>query len=266
MNSRDDLGKGMTKEEVEGHLRRVFQRGKEVQSLVDQAKEARLRLLEKIISQNLDGQLVAESVARMENALRIGFDPSDTKWPPPVVTVYLEPHQMLGHASILVDELFLDGQKTTKWDQELSTVNQLLIGRCQKHEPLLSRISGSLDELLKQVERTLSRIQEKMGLDAKDFEEQTWWDYADYVLPARDEIEYGWEGLCMEGFQGRFVKFRDRLISFDERLRKALPEAAKKYHKASGRYYLTGGDLETSPMSFWWRRLGLTRKGEPVWR
>lgn len=82
MSDPDNLEKGMTKEEKEAHLQRVWQRGKEVRTLVDEAKLARTRLLEKIIAQNLDSQLIAESVERIENALKAGFDPSNTKWPP----------------------------------------------------------------------------------------------------------------------------------------------------------------------------------------
>ncbi len=257
----------MIKEEMETHLQRFWQRGEEVRSLVDDARAARTRLLEEIVAQNLDPQLIGESVTRMENALRIGFDPADTKWPPPVVTTYTEPYEMLGHASILIDELFLDGRITASWEKELSAVNDLLNGLFQKlGEPLISKLVLTLSELFKQANRTLSTIESNLGLGAKEFERQTWYEYADFVLPARDEIEYALEGLRLGEHEGRLSDFRRRLHGFDERYRKILPESARKYKEASGRYDLTGKDLEVFPQNFWWRRLGLSRKGEPIWR
>jgi hypothetical protein len=266
-DDRDKPGKGITNEEMESHLQRVWQRNKEVRSLVDEAKGARTKVLEKIVAQNLDPQLIAESVTRMEKALGIGFDPAHTQWPPPVLTTYIEPHEMLGHASILIDELFLDGRNTASRDRELSAINDLLKGLLQKHgEPLFSKIVITLVELLKQADRSLSTIQSNLGLGPKEFEEKTWYEYADYILPARDEIEYALEGLRLGGLEERFKDFRGTLQGFDERFRRTLPESARKYDEASGRYGLTGRDLEHYPQSFWWRRLGLTRKGEPIWR
>jgi len=267
MSDRDNLGRRMTKEEMEAHLQRVWQRGKEVRTLVDETKVARTRLLEKIIAQNLDPQLIAESVTRTENALRIGFDPSNTKWPPPVMTTYLELHEMVGHASILIEELFLDGHKIANWEQELSRVNQLLKGVLEKHgEPLLSKIVITLEELLKQADRTLNTSESSLRLEPREFEEKTWYEYADYILPARDEIEYALEGLRLAGLEAKFEDLSGRLRHFDDRFRTALLESSRKYNEASGKYDLTGKDLEYFPQNFWWRRLGLTRKKGPIWR
>ncbi len=266
-DDRDNLGNGMTEEGIEAHLQRFWQRGKEVRSILDEARAARTKVLEKLIAQNLDPQLIAESVTRLENALRTGFDPAHTNWPPPVVTTYIEPYEMLEHASILIDELFLDGRNIVSWDKELSATNDLLKGLLRKHsERLFSKIVTTLEELFKQADRTLSDIERNSELGPKEFEEKTWYEYADYVLPARDEIEYALEGLRIGGHEERLRDFRGRIHSFDQRYRKTLPESARKYNQASGRYDLTGRDLEYFPQNFWWRRLGLTRNGEPIWR
>jgi hypothetical protein len=266
MSDRDNLGKGMTRQKMQAHLDQVWARGEERLALVAETRTARTRLLEKIIAQNLDLQLIAESVARLENALRIGFDPAHTKMPPPVMTTYIEPHEMIGHAAILIEELFLDGQKTASWDEVIANTNQVLVKLCQKHgELLLSLIGTTLEELLNQMNRTLARIEGKMGL-GDEFKDRTFYDYADYILPARDEIECALQGLQIGGLEDRFRDFARRLNTFDERFRQTLLETSKKYNQARNKYDLTGRELEHYPESFWWRRLAIARNGEPIWR
>jgi len=265
-SDRDNVGKGMTKEDVEAHLQRVRQRHREVRSLVDETNAARARLLEKIVAQNLDRLLVAESITRLEAAFRVGFDPAHTNWPPPVVTVYIEPFEMIGHARILVEELFLDSQEIVNWDHQLADANHLLNGLFEKYgEPLFSKIITTLEELHLQIDRAISTIERKQGLAANEFREQTFYEYADYILPARDEIEFALEGLRLGGFGKRLDEVRRKLAGLDERLRKSLLDTLDRYVEAR-KYGLTGSDLEYSPQSFWWRRLAATRSGDPVWR
>lgn len=94
------------------------------------------------------------------------------------MTIYLEPYEMVGHASFLIEELFLDGRTISNWEEELSGVNQLLMRVLEKHgEPLFSKIVVTLEELLKQADRTLTTVESSLRLEAKEFEAQTWYEY-----------------------------------------------------------------------------------------